>query len=62
MYVYKKMIYLTIYSCARDLALGPTPAVHPPGTGAFFQYGILIRIIQYNVWIFFWCGLLRQKV
>ena len=59
-YIY---IYLTIYTCARDLALGPTPAVHLPGTGPFFEYGgLFIRINQYNVRIFFWCGLRRQKV
>ncbi len=28
--------YLTIYSCARDLAFVPTPGVHPPGTRVLF--------------------------
>ena len=41
----------TMYSCARDLAFGPTPCVtHIPGRGPFFDYsGLFISIIQYNV-------------
>ena len=36
---------------------------HLPGTGPVFEYGgLFISIIQYNVRIFFWCGLRRQKV
>ena len=29
-------IYITVYSCAMDLAFGPTVRVHLPGTGSFF--------------------------
>ena len=61
MYIYN--IHLTIYSCARDLAFGPTPLAPHPGTGtSFFEYGMLfIDVIPYNVRIFFCGGLRRQK-
>ena len=56
-------IYLSIYSCARDLAFVLTPRVLLPGTGPFFEYGgLLIMVIQYNVTIFFGGGLRRQTI